>query len=1642
MIDAIDYSDFSVEHIVLGPDRFSLICEKLLLEKFYLRFFTRDFHLPAAEISEIPEKRGVIAVITSLLTGKDEELFDRLELMYHSNGGKNVYFGLLCDFPDCDERITDTDKRILENANEKMLLLRKKYGEVFFLFVRNRSYSKSEGKYIAPERKRGAVCALTSFLCGKSDGFSHMSIKPDECICDNIRYVLTLDADTNLSFDCIKNLVGIMMHPQNEPRYDKEKAVVTKGYGIIQPAVASTLDAANYSYFTKIMCGHGGVDNYSFGGSDKNMSLFGRSFFCGKGMFEKYSFYNTLCADNDFVHERVLSHDAPEGGRLGCAYTDSVVLTDSFPKEELSYYKRKHRWIRGDMQNIPFLFPNVALNNGKKIKNSIAVSSKFFMLENVLSALLPVFCLVMLFVSAFVQKRDAVLMVTVCFSAYVLPFLNNVLSTAKRTLYANFRRLFFSKGIYTGIWTSFMQTCFMLVSIPKSALVSVDAALRSFTRCFVTNKRKLEWTTAAQNDAEKSDGLLGYVRKNLFSALCGTSLFVLSSLGIVKLLSLLWLFMPVFAYHSGKPSQKEKYVLSDSEKEKAARYAQDIWNFFSENVTDRTNCLPPDNIQFYPDEKVSLMTSPTNIGLYLLSVVSAYTFGFVDKKECEKRLCDTLDTVEKLEKHGGILYNWYNIASLHPMNPRYLSSVDMGNFLACLICVKNACRQADMDKSISERIEDLIDRADLSLLYDDVKGQFYIGLTEKDGKIVYDKNRYDMLMSEARILSFVAVALKKVPCTHLKNLSRRLVEGKGYMGLASWSGTVFEYFMPELFFESKEGSLVYEALMFCFENMVKSGTLSKDGFVFGISESCYNELDSMANYKYYAFGSIRLAVKNAKQQRVYSPYGAFLLSQAKPEFCLGVLSNFEKMGAYGKYGFYESVDFERHEKNEYYALVKCFMSHHLGMSLACIVNLLSDGLVRRWLNLDMRIKSAHMLTEEKIPYDAYVEKSAVRHFSRKDGCEPSACSSEKLLLRCSAAKLNFGKMSLYAKNDRVRMKYLDCFLLARDVFPESLKDIKICLDINGEKVVVDKRAQLFKSGGKILLRQGITLTNFDKYECFVTFTLQKSISDIFRINVKLKQLSGERDKSIVCGMKCCPVLMTKESMGKCRFFDEKRMGVRLCTEEGAAFVFGTDCGAYLYVSGDGQKNTELCLEKDVLGIKSRMKQVNGVLVSDFVLSVSADEKCAYTGLSRALETTVEENALSCCAARGKDNGKRQRFDKNYRLQGMYVTKKHDKLSFPIDSSLGDMKLLSSKKFSSLVTPNSLGFCFAEDAAEKTVTRFFGGDFDCPVSEKLYFDKGFCTDLCKHCTLSDITAYSACYEGKFEDFVYKVRVYIPKDEPMKIISVETNCPLPLKLEVLPSERLSKKMFLGSGIAFFTDESESECGFLYGYCTVKNTGEKIGAEYDVSASVCARLRETEGEKKYVFCIGYAMPDAAFEYCMRLRENENLGIESSKALVQELKIDYALMKNGAYEVLRKYFVFPENGIASRSLVASSQHLSAFDTLLLVYTKCAFDTRRITDEIQRGKHDVLNALILSIAFAESVRLHGGEDALYKECLSMLFDAVEALEKNAVYKDLCILAIECFLYVCEDEGDVRTSLFLKEKKKELEEGKKEGIFL
>lgn len=962
-------------------------CARLIADKFFVRFCVGSFRLPQLEIDEIPDRYGVMTVITSLLTGtkSDDGLFERLEKMYFSNGGKNVYFGLLCDLPDSTFKETEKDFEIINTAKEKILGLRKKYGNHFFFFVREREYNSSEEMYIAPERKRGAVNALCSFLCGEDDNFCFGSIKPDIKTCKNIKYVFTLDADTNLAFDCVRKMTGIMMHPQNIPYFDKDKNAVTKGYGILQPAMNPTLESSSKSFFSSVMCGHGGVDLYTLGGSDSIMAMFGKSIFCGKGMFEKNCFFKALCTEeNAFKANTVLSHDAPEGARLRCGYVPDVVLTDSFPSEELSYYKRQHRWIRGDIQNIPFLFPDVKNAEGKKIKNGIGAFSKYFIWNNIHSALLPVFTLFSLFVSVLCRKDVSELLTAVALSVYVLPFVNTFFSGAKRRIWHNLRRNFYSARIYTGIWTSFLRMMFFLCAIPKSAFVSVDAVVRSAYRSLVSHKKMLEWTTAAQNDAEKRDGLLGYVKKNLVNALCGCLLFTLSGSGILKLLSLLWLFMPVFAYHSGKQRKKSKKPVDKKYEETLLSYFGDMWKYFRENVNESTNHLPPDNVSLYPQRKISHMTSPTNIGLYLVSVLCAGKLGFADRKEIFGRVSACLSSIEKLEKHKGLLYNWYDVSEMSAMNPKYVSSVDLGNYAACLVVVREGIGDFSDNPEECEKIRVLCDKllceADVSLLYDKTRKLFYIGMQQENGQMVFDKNRYDMLMSEARILSFYGVSQRLVSYEHLCSLSRKTVKGKGYMGLASWSGTAFEFFLPEIFLPSKEGSLLYEAMCFAFDKMRHSGVKGKKGYVFGISESCYNELDESLNYKYYAFGVPAVAVKPFEKENVISPYSSFLMLKMSPVAVMKNLKNLRKYGAYGEYGFYESVDFERHKKENDCAVVRCFMSHHVGMSMASVTNFLCDGQVAKWFSGDVRVKSAAELADEKIPYDAYVKKVPVRHY--------------------------------------------------------------------------------------------------------------------------------------------------------------------------------------------------------------------------------------------------------------------------------------------------------------------------------------------------------------------------------------------------------------------------------------------------------------------------------------------------------------------------------------------------------------------------------------------------------------------------------------------------------------------------------------
>lgn len=1617
-------------------------CSRLLVDKFFVRFFVKDFHLPRVELSEIPKGFGVMTVITSLLTGgeSDGELFDKLEKMYHSNGGKNVYFGLLLDLCDSDEKYSTKDAEIINLAKEKILFLRKKYGGFFFLFIREREYNEGEEKYIAPERKRGAVNSLSKFLCGKGDDFCFGSIKPDEEICENIKYVFTLDADTNLAFDSLRTMTGIMLHPQNRPIIDKEKNAVTKGYGILQPAMNPTLTSANKSFFSSVMCGHGGVDLYSSGGSDTLMSMFGRSIFCGKGMFDKDCFYELLCTETAFPENSVLSHDAPEGARLRCAYVPQVIFTDSFPSEELSFYKRQHRWIRGDVQNVPFLLPYVATKESGKIRNGIGCASKFFIWQNMYSALLPVFTLVTLFASAVCDDGTSALLASAALSVYILPFGYSVFMGAKRALWHNFRRSFYSDRVYTGIWTSFFRMLFRLCAIPKSAAVSLDAVARSVYRSLVSRKKMLEWTTAAQNDAEKRDGLLGYIRKNLVNALCGTLLFVLSPSGLIKLLSLMWLFMPVFSYHSGKLQKRRKRHITEPDKNTLVGYCSDMWKFFSENVSENTNNLPTDNVSLYPERKLSRMTSPTNIGLYLVSCLCAYKLGLADEKEMCRRILSCLESVDALEKYNGLLYNWYDVFKAQPMTPMYISSVDLGNFVACLVCVKEGiaelCRQGKDREKIQSLCEKLIKQTDLSLLFDKTRKLFYIGATVSDGKLIFDRNRYDMLMSEARILSFCAVAQHLVPSEHMKHLSRRFVKGKGYMGLASWSGTAFEFFMPEIFMPSKEGSLVYEALCFAYTNIRNKGAGHGEQYVYGISESCYNEFDSASNYKYHAFGIPEIAVNVFEKQNVISPYSSFLCLKMSKKSVMKNLERLQRLGAYGEYGFYESVDFERTYGKEGFSVVKCFMLHHVGMSIASCTNFLCDSIVSDWFYNDEKMNSARELTEEKIPYDAYVAKNARQHYIRKLPLPETVPDSE--LCEMSPAKLHSSTLEILAKRGKLSVKNENLLLSRKNCFPHGLSDFEAAITIDEDEFFFDKKCRLSCDAGLLVMSQTFVSHSADKYEAALYVTAGNNTCDTLRMRIRLRQLSGKRDKKITFSLSFYPLLDTKQNSEVCSFFDMSDFVLEESENEVYFRRFSTNmCFCCASVEG---KNKRALLDGEKITLTCDAERIEGVMSGEFAFSLSDSRKCAEVGLVRCREDSfgeVAQKLRECKTARLSEHRGRKSA-----VLGCSVQKEKITPVFPLDSKSGSFHLLSTEKFSCLVGENSLGVSFERDINHGRVTHFSGLGEIGTGGESLYLDDGF--DLCKNSSETIFADNSVLFKGEYNGFVYSVKVCVSASEPCKLITVNGLYGENVNFRLSPSSECDGERSIGAGLVFFGKRGADLSGFAFGFCK----GEEVirGAECHLCEDVQISVSTGSGGE-CVFCIGKAEKESAKEIYDKIRADCLKNLENSRQFSGRIKLREPFPDENLKKVLEKYFVFPSDSSCKRVFVKTREELFLFDCLMLMFSEFPDKKEYLIKAFDRNAVSILSKSLLCLILCEYVRISKNGsvcelkirgETLYKRCLSYLCDTPETQAEN----DIFLLSLERFSSLCDDCKDTRTALFLKSKMQKITENGRDGIFL
>ncbi len=908
--------------------------------------FTPVFKAPRVMIEEVPDTAKTLVTVAALLTGGkgDRRVFESLERFRFMNPDKNIYFCLLADLPDSDSQYLLGDNAIIESARSNIDRLNRLYGDSFCLFFRERVLNKSENRFGGWERKRGAVCELVSHIKNghKKEYYGGEFIR-------DIKYILTLDSDTNLSVGSVRELVSVALHPVNAPKAENKRVV--SGYGIIQPSVRTELSSAYSTGFSRLISGTGGTDVYARAEFKRSQALFGSGNFCGKGLID-VGLFDELVTDK-LPEGMVLSHDVVEGSILRTLCASDITLTDSTPKNAVSFFKRQHRWLRGDFQNLFFL-----------VGNKIKPFYKLRILATVLRHTSPVFSFFALVAGCFLRNTNGFLLFLLAFSEFLLPCtIDTLILLFSGSPIAVIH--FFSK-VYTQLAQTLMRLMFEITSLARRAFLTLHAFSLSAVR-MVTRRKTLEWTTAAQT--EKLSSSLGkYVLDGASSAVAGLLMLVFAMPSFMRFAGLMFFVYPLVSAVLARDLNGggiARPALSERQKNILSVHVADMFRFYSDNVTEKTNHLPPDNVQLSPVNAIAMRTSPTNIGFYLVSLVAARELNILNPDEFFERLDLTLGVIKGLPKYKGNLFNWYDLNDLSVLGNGYVSTVDSGNFIVMLVALKESLKvYLEDDDRLAELIEvceKLIDETDLLPLYDKKRELFRIGMNAYDGKT--DSGCYDMLMSEARMTAYYAVASSIVSKSHWRSLGRTVTHKMGYLGMMSWSGTAFEYFMPQLFLPLYRDSFIYESVAF---SLMVQKNANK---IWGVSESGYYSFDSEMNYQYKANGIQTLALRRiASDEKIISPYSTYLSLCVSANTAFKNLSALENRGMYGKYGLYEAMDI-----NGGSALcVKSYMAHHVGMSIIASLNAIKDNIfVRRFMN-DRCMASADELLQEKVPVDAHV----------------------------------------------------------------------------------------------------------------------------------------------------------------------------------------------------------------------------------------------------------------------------------------------------------------------------------------------------------------------------------------------------------------------------------------------------------------------------------------------------------------------------------------------------------------------------------------------------------------------------------------------------------------------------------------------
>ncbi|MBO4402650.1 MAG: hypothetical protein J5792_03055, partial [Bacteroidales bacterium] len=969
----------------------------------------------------IPKEYATMVIMPTILKSRERtvELLEQLEVYHLSNVNRasegkrledrpqNLYYTLVGDAAAYDEADAPWDDEVVEAGMEKVRELNEKYGAPIFNFVyRKRAWSKGENCWLGHERKRGAILHFNDLVLGRtSEEEKQKQFRCETISCwrqkavPDIQFVITLDTDTELVLYSAQKLIGAMAHPLNRAKLSDDGRRVDSGYGIMQPRVNVDVEVTNKSRYAQLFAGLGGLDVYTTANFELYQDIFNEGTFCGKGVYDLKVFQQVL--KGTFPENLILSHDLIEGCHIRCGLINDLELFDDNPSNYIDDAKRHHRWTRGDWQIIGWLKSRVRNEKGEKVKNQVNTIGRWKIFDNLRRSVLSLALLVMIiagFANAIgtgysnmhVSPAWYILVAFVVVASPILFFIIGQITTLPRFG----KRYRYYMTLMRGFKVIVYRSIVKFALLPKEAWMYTDALVRSCYRMLFSHKNLLNWITSDEA-AKSTKGTLGdYIGKFWFNYLCAVILAFLTYCmldnrswietkdilgGIAAAITcIVWCTAPFLMYWLGKKFSHDKNSLTEKESAEVRQIAKDTWHFFDQMITAENNWLIPDNYQLNRENRTDYKTSPTNIGYSLTAVISAAELGFISHHEAVVRLDNIIDTVCRLEKWNGHLYNWYSVSSLKALPNFFISTCDSGNFVACLYAVKGYLNsQSDKNDSqangLLAKVQRLIEQTDFMKLYNPELDVFSIGYDCSNYKLLpYHYNNY---ASEARLTSFLAIAQGDAPYKHWFCLDKTLVQYRGYKGVASWYGTMFEYFMPLIFLPTYKHTLMDETYSFAIRaQRAFIRNAGRKGLPWGISETAYNELDDAQNYKYHAFGVPYLKFQNTTPDRiVISPYSSIMAIGTAPRTVYGNIQRFKALDMYDAYGFYESYDDEDHVP------VKAHYAHHQGMILASLANFLKDNCLQRYFMQEPTMRSMETLLKEKAQVKPYIDLKVTKY---------------------------------------------------------------------------------------------------------------------------------------------------------------------------------------------------------------------------------------------------------------------------------------------------------------------------------------------------------------------------------------------------------------------------------------------------------------------------------------------------------------------------------------------------------------------------------------------------------------------------------------------------------------------------------------